>query len=130
MTTSPYISIWLYLSKAGFILTAGFFQCSAWHWAVVFSFRFHAATQLQNTHAERSQTTNEIVYYDHETILKLNFHQLMEQCNSRGSVLIFIYRLDAHDLKNKNAHVRERQKKKKKPCDVSINIAERLGYRL
>ena len=43
--------------------------------------------------------------HERETLLKLNFFQLMERHRSWGSVLISIYRLDTHDLKNGNAHM-------------------------
>ena len=38
--------------------------------------------------------------------LKLNCFQLMERHCSWDGILIFIYRIDAHDLKNGNAHER------------------------
>ena len=47
--------------------------------------------------------TNRILCHEHETLLKLNFFQLIERHRSSDSVLISIYRLDAHDLKNGNA---------------------------
>ena len=41
--------------------------------------------------------------HEREKLLKLNLFQLMERHHSWGSVLISIYRIDAHDLKQKSA---------------------------
>ena len=51
----------------------------------------------------------------------LKLFQRMEQHRSWGNILISIYRIDAHDLKNGNVHVRET---KKTPSSSSMNPAE------
>ena len=45
--------------------------------------------------------TNRIMCYEHETLLKLIFLQLMERHHFWSCVLILIYQLDAHDMKQK-----------------------------
>ena len=52
--------------------------------------------------------THRIMCHEREMLLKLNLFQLMEQHCFWDSVLISIYQIDAQDLKNGNAHVRER----------------------
>ena len=42
-----------------------------------------------------------------EMLLKLNYFQLTEQHPSWDSILIWIYRIDALGLENRNAHVRQ-----------------------
>ena len=54
--------------------------------------------------------TNRFVSLEREMILKLNLFQLMFPRRSWDSVLISIYRIDANDLKNRNAHAREQWK--------------------
>ena len=56
-------------------------------------------------HAERFQMANRIMCL--EMLVKLNLFQLMERHRFWDSFLISIYRIDAYDLKNGNAHVRE-----------------------
>ena len=53
-----------------------------------------------------------IMCHEGETLLKLNFFQLIERYRSWSSVVISIYRLDAHDLK-----------KRKCACDKAIKNA-------
>ena len=60
--------------------------------------------------------TNRIMCHERETLLKLNFFQLMEQHRSWHSVLVLIYWIDAHDLKNGNAHAAMRESDGKKSC--------------
>ena len=55
--------------------------------------------------------SNRIMCHEHETLLKLNFFQLMEYYRSLDSFLISICRVDAHDLKNRNVHARKPLKK-------------------
>ena len=74
--------------------------------------RFHyrlnaAAPQLQNSHAERYQTTNRNLCRECDMLLKLNFFQLVERCHYRGDILIMNYWIDTHVLKNGNAHAIE-----------------------
>ena len=57
--------------------------------------------------------TNRIMCHEHETLLKLNFFQLLEPHRSWGGVLISIYRLDAHDLKNKRKCACDKAMKKR-----------------
>ena len=52
--------------------------------------------------------------HERETLLKLTFFQLMERYRSWGSVLVSIYRLDAHDLKKTEVRMRQSDKKKKR----------------
>ena len=47
--------------------------------------------------------TNRIMCHERETLLKLNFFQLMERHRSWGIVLILIYQIDAHDFKCEKA---------------------------
>ena len=65
--------------------------------AVAFTFRLQLHCLAINTHAERFQMTKRILCHERETLLKLEL-QLMQWYRSWGSVLILIYRLDAHDL--------------------------------
>ena len=46
--------------------------------------------------------TDRILYHEREMLLKLNSFQLMEQRHSRDSILMLIYRIGVHDLKNRN----------------------------
>ena len=43
-------------------------------------------------------------------LLKVNFFQPMEQRPSWGSVLLYIYHITFHDLKNGNTHAGEQYK--------------------
>ena len=65
----------------------------------MFPFRLIRHCLTINAHAQRFQMTNRIMCQERETLLKLNFFQIVEQYCSCGSLLILIYWLDAHDLK-------------------------------
>ena len=54
--------------------------------------------------------TIRIMCHERETLLKLNFFQLIKLHHSWYSILILIYRIDTYDLKNGNAHGRKRWK--------------------
>ena len=91
------------------MLTTQAFFFNAQRWAVAFPFKLNAAAQLQDAHAERFHTTNESCVINCEMLLNFNFffpNLWRDATHSRGSILILIYhyRLDACDLKNKNAH--------------------------
>ena len=102
----PLFDIREYAPKAGFILKRYFFQ----PWAV--SCGVSIRTQCHRSTIKRScrafQMSNRIMCHKRETLLKLNFFQLMEWYYSWDSILISIYRIDTQDLKNTNACVRKR----------------------
>ena len=75
---------------------------NAERWAVASPFRLKRHCLAKNAHVERFQITNRIMCHEREMLLKLNFFQLTEGHHSWSSVLISIYWLDAHDLKNWN----------------------------
>ena len=80
-------------------------------WAAAFPFKTPSHCLALKCSCRAFYKTNRILCHECETLLKLNFFQLMELYRSWDSVLTSIYRIDAHELKNGNAHVRERWKK-------------------
>ena len=76
--------------------------------------------------------TNRIICHERETLLKLNFFQLVERYRSWGSVLISIYRLDAHDLKktNKQTSKQKQTKKEKEKTEMRMRQSDKKRLRL
>ena len=66
--------------------------------------------------------TNRILCHERETLLMLNFFQLMEQHCSWDSIFILIYQIDIYDLKNGKCVCERVMKKRFK--SLSINPAE------
>ena len=104
--------------KAEFILkTLAFFEFC------VMSCSISIQTQRHRSAIKRSCRTR-IPCHKREMLLKLNFFQLIERHRSWDSVLILIYWLDAHYLKNRNAHATKRWKK---ALHSSMNSLSWLG---
>ena len=68
---------------------------------------FHSDSTPPLSNTALMQSVYRILCHTRETLLKLNFLQLMERHCSWDNVLISIYQTDALDLKNKNLHARE-----------------------
>ena len=97
------MGIWHRAQSWIYTKTLAVFQC--WVGSSSVSIRQLNATapQLQNSHAEHQQTTNRNLSRERDMLLKLNFFQLVERCHYRGGILIMIYWIDTHVLKNGNA---------------------------
>ena len=95
--------------KRFFLFLFFFFFFNTEWWATAFPFRLKCHCFTINSPAEGFQMTNTIMCHERETLF-----QLVLRYRFWHSVLVSIYRLDAHDLKNKQTN--------KKPFEYEFSL--------